>query len=271
MLILKNWGVSHDIFGFHEKPGALEALQPGMIASFRFDGRGPVWAPHRAGHESAHRGGSLSLSLKRCCGDPQSRQQRSLHLPPHQDWLPGASWHLAVNGLCPHPKGGHRFPEAHVTDEESRALPYARCFYPLLSPSLQQPCEVGSLISILQREKQVQRDWGTGLGSHSWVPALDSNPKIWLQNLVFPRLLSPMACVCACLAAQSCVTLCDSVNCSPPGSSVHGDSPGKNTGVGVHALFQGIFPTQGLNPGLLLCRWILHLLSHQGSPLVIFW
>ena len=57
--------------------------------------------------------------------------------------------------------------------------------------------------------------------------------------------------------AQLCPTLCDPVDCSPPGSSVHGDSPGKNTGVGCHALLQGIFPTQGLNPGFLHCRWIL--------------
>ena len=40
------------------------------------------------------------------------------------------------------------------------------------------------------------------------------------------------------------------VDCSPPGSSVHGDSPGKYTGVGGHALFQGILPTQRLNLGL---------------------
>ena len=39
-----------------------------------------------------------------------------------------------------------------------------------------------------------------------------------------------------------------------PGLSVHGDSSGKNAGVGCHALLQGIFPTQGLNPGLLHCR-----------------
>ena len=44
------------------------------------------------------------------------------------------------------------------------------------------------------------------------------------------------------------------------------DSPGKKTGVGCHALFQGIFPTQGSNPGLLHCRWILYCLNHQGSP-----
>ena len=52
---------------------------------------------------------------------------------------------------------------------------------------------------------------------------------------------------------------------SLPGSSVHEDSPGKNTGVGCHAFLQGIFPTQGSNPGLPQCR-ILYRLSHQGSP-----
>ena len=46
------------------------------------------------------------------------------------------------------------------------------------------------------------------------------------------------------LVAQSCPTLCDPMDCSPPGSSVHGVSPGKNSGVGCLALFQGIFPTQ---------------------------
>ena len=41
----------------------------------------------------------------------------------------------------------------------------------------------------------------------------------------------------------------------------------KNTGIGCHALLQGIFPTWELNLGLLHCRWILYQLSHQGSPL----
>ena len=53
------------------------------------------------------------------------------------------------------------------------------------------------------------------------------------------------------LVTQSCLTLCDPMDCSLPGSSVHGDYPGKNTGVGCHALLQGIFPTQGLDPGVL--------------------
>ena len=74
--------------------------------------------------------------------------------------------------------------------------------------------------------------------------------------------------LCLCLVTQSCLTLCDPswTLCSPPGSSVHVDSPGKNTRMGCHALLQGIFPTQGLNPGILHCRWVLYCLSHQGSP-----
>ena len=44
--------------------------------------------------------------------------------------------------------------------------------------------------------------------------------------------------------------------------------PGKNTGVGCHFLFQGIFLTQGSNPHLLHCQVDSFLLSHQGSPLI---
>ena len=44
------------------------------------------------------------------------------------------------------------------------------------------------------------------------------------------------------------------------------DSPGKNTGVGFHFLFQGIILTQGLNPGLLDCRQTLYQLSYMLSP-----
>ena len=61
------------------------------------------------------------------------------------------------------------------------------------------------------------------------------------------------------------------MDCSPPGSSVHGDSPDQYTRVGSHALLQGIVPTQGLNPGLPHCRRILYLLSHQGSPRTLEW
>ena len=116
--------------------------------------------------------------------------------------------------------------------------------------------------------------------------------------------------VCVC-ASQSWPTLCDSMDCSSPGSSIYGNSPGKNTGGGCPALLQGIFSTQGMNPGLPTvqvdslqsespgkpkntgvgcqafihsifstqglnpglphCRRILYSLSHQRSPRILEW
>ena len=49
------------------------------------------------------------------------------------------------------------------------------------------------------------------------------------------------------------------------------NSLGQNTGVGNLSLLQGIFPTQGSNPGLPHCRWILFQLSHKGSPRILKW
>ena len=105
-----------------------------------------------------------------------------------------------------------------------------------------------------------------------------------------------------CLVAQSCLTLCDPMNCSLPGSSVHGEfsrqywsglpypppgdlsNPGieprsptmqvdslpfeppgkpKNTGVGSLSLLQGSFLTEESNVGLLYCRQILYQLSYR--------
>ena len=54
---------------------------------------------------------------------------------------------------------------------------------------------------------------------------------------------------------QLCLTLCHPMDCSPPGSSVHGNSPGKNTGVGCRAPLHAL-PDPGLNPHLLS---LLHL------------
>ena len=138
-----------------------------------------------------------------------------------------------------------------------------------------------------------------------------------------------------CLVTQSCMALCDPMDCSPPDPFVHGilqarilewvavptsrgsswprdriqvshrqilyclsflllshsvesdflrprglyptrllcpwDSLGKNTEMGCHALVQGIFPTQGSNPGLLHCRQILYHLSHLCTSVKILW
>ena len=69
------------------------------------------------------------------------------------------------------------------------------------------------------------------------------------------------------------VTLCESFSVVSDSLLTHGlygpwNSPGQNTGVGSLSLLQGIFPTQGLNPGLLHCRRILYQVSHKGSPYV---
>ena len=76
---------------------------------------------------------------------------------------------------------------------------------------------------------------------------------------------SPTVGAVLCLVTRSCLT-------GTPWTVAHqaplsmGILPGKNTGVGCHALLQGIFPTQMLNPGLPPYRQILYRLSHQGSP-----
>ena len=71
-------------------------------------------------------------------------------------------------------------------------------------------------------------------------------------------------CVCA-KVLQSCPTLCDTMDFSPPRLLCHGDSLGRNAGVGCHVRLQGIFPSQGLNPSLFC-----HLHWQAGSlPLVV--
>ena len=75
----------------------------------------------------------------------------------------------------------------------------------------------------------------------------------------FPFSLS--ICTLLCLVSRPCLTLCDPMNYSPPGSPVR-DSPSKNTGAGCHVLHQGIYPTQDSNPGLPHCSWVLYHLSY---------
>ena len=77
--------------------------------------------------------------------------------------------------------------------------------------------------------------------------------------------------LCACMLIRVRLFATPWTVCSPPGSSVHGDSPDKSTVVGCHALLQGIFPTPGSSPGLLHCRWILYRLNHQRSPRILEW
>ena len=81
------------------------------------------------------------------------------------------------------------------------------------------------------------------------------------------HLLVQIACVfCVWSVASVCLTLCDPMDCSPPGSSVHGILQARNIGVGCHALLQGVFLTQGWNPSLLHWQADSLPLSHLGSP-----
>ena len=86
--------------------------------------------------------------------------------------------------------------------------------------------------------------------SHSW-----SSLRISSSHLPLPSYPLEVK------VTQWCPVLCD-----PQGLYNPWNSPSWNTGVGSLSLPQGIFPTQGSNPGLPQCRRILHPLSHQGSP-----
>ena len=72
-----------------------------------------------------------------------------------------------------------------------------------------------------------------------------------------------------CSESESCSVM--SISLLPHGLYSPWNSLGQNTGVGSHSLLQGIFPTQGSNPTLPLCRWILYQLNHKGSPRILEW
>ena len=68
---------------------------------------------------------------------------------------------------------------------------------------------------------------------------------------------------------ESCSVVSDTLQ--PHGLYCPWNSPGQIPGVGSLSLLQGIFPTQGSNPGLLHCRWVLYQLSHKGTPRILEW
>ena len=115
--------------------------------------------------------------------------------------------------------------------------------------------------------------------SHGQQPPIREEPSLF--SISFPPLCLPLSlCQRQVLAAASLATaradliasplslfsFSESCSLQPLGLHSPWNSPSQNTGVGSHSLLQGIFPTQGMNPGLLHCRQILYHLSHQGSP-----
>ena len=118
-----------------------------------------------------------------------------------------------------------------------------------------------SLMGIAHESPLRPRDWVSRPRDSLGKPLPRLSRRVHLNTiftLFFPLVCAVLSCSVPAFAR-------------PPGSSVHGDSPGKNNGVGCHAFLQGIFPTQGLNPGLPHCRRILYHLSHQGSPWILAW
>ena len=104
---------------------------------------------------------------------------------------------------------------------------------------------------VFKTEIELKKKWlprGKGKGEINWKIGID---------------------ICAC--PQLCLVLCYHIDYNLPGSSIHVDSPGKSMGVGCHILLQGIFATQGSNPGILHCRQILYYLSHQESLWIQEW
>ena len=125
-------------------------------------------------------------------------------------------------------------------------------------------------LSLFIADKQ---NWRTGLiVADTSVPSGFSVWPLWLTlsplSVCWHIFLTPAfpfsgshSCICS---IESHSILSDSL--WPHGLYSPRNPPGQNTGVGCCSLLQGIFPTQGSNPGLPHCRWIIYQLSHQRSP-----
>ena len=88
---------------------------------------------------------------------------------------------------------------------------------------------------------------------------------LWSRGLTCQMRDTAQGLFSCCSVAQSWLTLCHHMDCSPARLLCPWDFPGKNTGVGCHLLLQEIFPTQGLNPSLLPWQVDSLPLSHLGS------
>ena len=92
---------------------------------------------------------------------------------------------------------------------------------------------------------------------------LPAGPRTLPESSLFCRLPPPLCC---CLVAKSSLILCDPMDCSAPGSSIHGISQARILKWVAISFSRGIFPTQGLNLGLLHCRQCVCAKSLQSCP-----
>ena len=115
----------------------------------------------------------------------------------------------------------------------------------------------------------LNKPWELVMHREAWDGAVHGSQRVWhdwvtelpeLKTEYFLSAATMENSTCACSVTQSCPTLCNPVNCSPPGSS---------TGVGFHLLLQGVFPTQELKPTSPVSPTLevdSLPLSHLGSP-----
>ena len=135
----------------------------------------------------------------------------------------------------------------------------------------------GSLIQMPLATRQVNSLSETGLGT-GWVRGMSwfwpstqagTSGSVLLSMILFSTIGCKFTILCRIdwlLSCSLCPTLCDPMECSPPGSFIHGVFQAKNTRLGYPFFLQGIIPTLGWNPHLLHCQVDSLLLSHQESP-----
>ena len=117
--------------------------------------------------------------------------------------------------------------------------------------------ELGDLTCLLESQRQ------------ACVACINSPGNLWslhLETLCSTAFASGNESFPCCLVAKSCVTLCDPMDCSPSGFSLHGIFQASIL-AWIPISSQGIFLTQGSNLGLLPCKQFLYHLGHQGSQL----
>ena len=178
-------------------------------------------------------------------------------------------------------------PAVPLTQKPSPEPALAPSFHLLLPPPLDPFIQIIILFQTKTDPQAVVQLWNcVSLFATPWTVACQASPSSIISWSLFKfisiesvKLSNHLILCCSLLLSpsvfpsiriffnESCPTFCILMDCSLPGSPVHGNSPGKNTRVGCHALQgRGIFPTQVSNPGLPHYRQSLYQLSYQRSP-----
>ena len=156
-------------------------------------------------------------------------------------WVPKAPFHLCITGL-PRPHSGRKPGSCGLRKD-------------IVTITTQVTYRRG-----LSRW-QGRESFGTRPSKKGFVGWKDKNK----NHLEYSNCTFELKIVCFPKSCESCSVVSDSL--WPNGLDSPWNFPGQTTGVGSLSLLQGILPTQGSNPGLLHCRWILYQLSHKGT----FW